>query len=113
MPLTCTHKDCIENLLASENKTRKNEHRTSLDIQRYPDFSNKRRESLGNPTGIQDIESLNEWFSYMKTQHKDDNVEFVYKVCAKELIRQVSVHCTLRGKVLKQVLTFYWKIVSQ
>ncbi|CAG9321778.1 unnamed protein product [Blepharisma stoltei] len=60
---------------------------------------------LGNPTGRQDIKNLREWFNYMIKHNKNpEDLDVIYSMCEKELIRQVSVQCVDRGNLLKRIL---------
>lgn len=110
-PMVCTHKDCIERIIHSPSGKEEND-RKKLDLNMNKEESNKKneidsleREYLGNPSGMQDIESLNNWFKLMtKSCRTDEETEIIYSLCSKELIRQVTVHCTLRGKLLKGIL---------
>ena len=41
----------------------------------------------------------------MKKQYDDEEgIEVVFTMCARELLRQVSVHSTLRGKLLQEII---------
>lgn len=64
---------------------------------------------LGNPTGRQEVENLCKWLKYMKqlSDSKGDepkNLLLVYSMCLREIIRQVSVQCLERGKLLRKVV---------
>lgn len=109
--LTCTHKECIERVV-SHNSSRKvfskSSSRLPISGNASPVFENfplSDREPLGSPSGIQGIESLYEWFRVMKSQCQDDeSMKLVYTMCARELLRQVSVQSVLRGKLLKEII---------
>ena len=109
--LTCTHRECIERVSThnssrkpfSKSSTRKLSSLNSSPILDLNPLSE--REPLGSPTGIQDIESLNEWFRHMKTQCVDEeSTRVVYTMCAREILRQVTVHNKLRGKLLEEII---------
>lgn len=110
-PLTCIHKECIERVathnsskkLMSKSSSRKLASlNTSPVVDKIPTLE---REFLGSPSGMQEIESLYEWFNLMKCQCEDEeSTEVVYTMCARELLRQVSVNSALRGKLLEEIL---------
>ena len=118
-PLTCTHKNCVNRVLSSNSltKLRCTEGSRSLFMMNSsPELRIEalEREYLGSPSGLRDIESLNEWFKTMKNSStSDEEAEIVYTMCGKELLRQVSVHCNLRGKVLKEVLEYQPQIFGK
>ena len=109
--LTCTHKDCVERVV-SINSSRKlysvSSSRKLASINSSPaldNFHTFQREFLGSPTGVQEIESLYEWFKIMKNKCEDnESTEVVYTMCARELLRQVSVQSTLRGKLFQEII---------
>lgn len=109
--LTCTHKECIERVV-SHNSSRKvfskSSSRLPVSGNASPILENfplSDREPLGSPSGIQGIESLYEWFKVMKSQcEDDDSMKLIYTMCARELLRQVSVQSVLRGKLLKEII---------
>lgn len=107
-PMVCTHRECIDRLLSSSSKFRTEDTSKcfiSTSLSPENTVSSFQREYLGSPSGIQDMERLNEWYLRMKNCCEDDEEsEIVYNLCAKEILRQVTVHCSLRGKVLKQIL---------
>jgi hypothetical protein len=104
LPMVCTHRECIDRLILSPPPEGKDEKASLFSMTLSPD-SVLEREYLGNPSGLQDIESLSEWFSLMKKHCKtDEETEIIFDICTKELLRQVSVHSTLRGKLLKEIL---------
>lgn len=108
-PMICKHRECVERMISSPANPEK------------PDFfadqtrpAPMEREFLGSPSGLQDIESLYSWFYLMKKKcTTDEEAEVIYTICSKELIRQVTVHCTLRGKLLKEILKNQPRIYSQ
>ena len=66
------------------------------------------------PSGRREAELLNEWLSYMvathvtkasnKTQEQRVRVsQLIYTLAFREVVRQVSVHCTERGALLKKL----------
>lgn len=60
---------------------------------------------LRSPSGLQEVKSLKKWFKLMKNAYAgEEESEIIHTMCGKELVRQVSVHCSLRGKLLKEVL---------
>ena len=109
--LSCKKQSCIEKVLHTHNSLLQE------------DFSAQpiERLNLGNPTGRQDIKSLQNWLREMKennleTLQKDpltwdlntiENAEILYVIAGKELIRQVGVQCIERGEVLKEILWFF------
>lgn len=109
--LTCTHKECIERVVSHNSSRRifsKSSSRMIVSGANSPileKFPLSEREPLGSPSGIQGIESLYEWFRVMKTQCEDEEAtKLVYTMCARELLRQVSVQSTLRGKLLQEII---------
>ena len=109
--LTCTHRECILRV-STHNSSRKplskssSRKLSSLNSSPILDLNPlSERDPLGSPTGIQDIESLNEWFRHMKTQCADEeSTRVVYTMCAREILRQVTVHNKLRGKLLEEII---------
>ena len=110
-PLTCTHKICIDRV-ATQNSSRKvfssSTPRKLAAVSSSPVLEQNpllEREFLGSPTGAKEIESLSEWFKLMKQECVDDeSTEVVYTMCARELLRQVSVQSSLRGKILQEII---------
>lgn len=67
------------------------------------------RSMLGNPTGRQDIKELCTWFHSMLDAYKDKDIDtlmLIYEVCARELVRQVTVQCYERGELLQVILAY-------
>ncbi|OMJ92678.1 hypothetical protein SteCoe_4557 [Stentor coeruleus] len=111
--LSCKKPSCLEKVLLT--------HPGQSPI--YEDFppDSIERVNLGNPTGRQDIKLLQQWLSHMKdtfigplrgldyswTTESLEKAEIIFVMAAKEVIRQVSVHCIERGEVLKEVLWFF------
>ena len=103
LPMVCTHRECIDRLISSPLPEEKKPSLFSMTLS--PDPAPIERGYLGNPSGLQDIESLSEWFKLMKSNCKsDEESEIIYDICSKELLRQVTVYSTLRGKLLKEIL---------
>ncbi|CAG9333710.1 unnamed protein product [Blepharisma stoltei] len=88
-----------------------------------PELHDHEKLDLGNPTGRQDVENLKKWLQLMieKIIGPNKNIEdvskslqkeilLIYTICAKEIIRQVSVHCIERGEILKEVIEALMKI---
>lgn len=111
--LSCKKPSCLEKVLLT--------HPGQSPI--YEDFPPEsiERVNLGNPSGRQDIKLLQQWLSHMKdtfigplkgidyswTSESLEKAEVIFIMAAKEVIRQVSVHCIERGEVLKEVLWFF------
>jgi hypothetical protein len=112
--VSCKKQTCIEKVMTTHN--------ASLSVIQ-DDFPSQSIERLNfcNPSGRQDIKSLQSWLKNMKDQNlqmleKDpmgwesdliEKAEIVYVMAGKELVRQVGVHCFERGEVLKEVLWFF------
>ena len=68
---------------------------------------------LGNPSGRQETENLGKWIEKMKETwasgnlDSNENLSAIYLLAAKEMVRQVSVHCAQRGEVLNEILKFF------
>ena len=70
---------------------------------------------LGNPSGRQETENLGKWIEKMKETWTGDhgnvdnneNLNAIYMLAAKEITRQVSVHCAQRGEVLSEILRYF------
>jgi hypothetical protein len=117
-PMTCIHKQCVERIISNKsiNKLKPSsstQNSSSLTSQPTREFFFE-NEILTGPSGLQESQSLSEWFKKMKKSCSDEeSKEIVYAICAKELLRQVSVHCNIRGKILKDVLEYQPYIFNQ
>lgn len=118
--LTCAHKECIDRV-AANNSNRKLQSAASSRklmslnsspvIEKFPSIE---REFLGSPTGTQEVESLYEWFNLMKNKCEDhESQEVVYTMCAREILRQVTLQSSLRGKILEEIITLQPAIFSK
>lgn len=81
---------------------------TSDDTRSYP--------ARGPPSGRREVELLETWLSYMldiyvesadniSSEQRERAAQLIYAMCFKEVIRQVSVHCVERGRLLDRI----WK----
>lgn len=109
--LSCKKQSCVEKVLTTHNSIVQDDF-TTQSIERL---------SFGNPSGRQDIKSLQSWLKDVKSQNLEqlqsdpatwdidliERAEIIYVMAGKELVRQVGVHCTERGEVLKEVLWFF------
>ena len=109
--LSCKKQSCVEKVLTTHNSILQDDF-TTQSIERL---------SFGNPSGRQDIKSLQSWLKDVKTLNLEqlqsdpvtwdinliEQAEIIYVMAGKELVRQVGVHCTERGEVLKEVLWFF------
>ena len=96
--VSCKREQCIKEASVHQKKSSTCDLTESID-----------KILIGNPTGRQDIKELCTWFHSMLTFHQNasiDTIMLIYDQCAKELIRQVAVHCIERGELL-QVLFKY------
>jgi hypothetical protein len=70
----------------------------------------------GPPSGRREVELLETWLSYMldlyvetadsfSSNQRERAAQLIYAICFKEIIRQVSVHCVERGRLLDRI----WK----
>lgn len=66
---------------------------------------------LGPPTGRQETSLLKKWFESLKEQPdyegNEENQKVLHIMCAKEIIRQVSVHCIERGELLHEIIEYF------
>jgi hypothetical protein len=93
-----------------------------LDTHRHSKFDFN-PESLGVPSGRRDAELLAAWLDGMQRQLLEkspvkleelfEDARLVYTVCLKELVRQVSVHCIERGKLVEMVWKGYLGLLER
>jgi hypothetical protein len=79
--------------------------------------------SLGVPSGRRDAEVLASWLEGMQRQLLEksevsleelfEDARLVYTMCFKELVRQVSVHCVERGKLVGMVWKGYLGLLER
>lgn len=115
-PLICKRETCVERTLMTHSHSRVNKKPFELDPNDLDRFN------LGNPTGRQEIENLRKWLGYMKENYLQDfdlgaidassikNANLIYTMCAREIVRQVSVQCLERGETLKEIFEIFIKI---
>ena len=86
----------------------------SRPVQPLVDFSKPVHLNDGKPSGQQEIELLAGWLDYMTYVHisqgnyesihqKTRAAQLIYTMCFRELIRQVSVHCSARGLLMDRI----------
>lgn len=77
--------------------------------------------SQGGPSKRKEVEILGTWLNLMlkkiskeNNQSKEEmleNAQVIYTSCLKEIFRQISVHCTERGELLKRVWKSYFGLM--
>ncbi|CAG9324781.1 unnamed protein product [Blepharisma stoltei] len=118
-PLPCRKEECNDYTLQTQ-RIKRSHRNNSCSI---PDIYENEKLDLGNPAGRQDVENLKKWLQFMKDKivGVNKNIEdiskcsqkelfLIYNICAKEIIRQVAVHCVERGEILKEVVDMLVKI---
>ena len=69
---------------------------------------------LGSPTGKQECDLLIKWVSTMKgnycgNENSTENINAIYTMASREIIRQISVHYYERGELLREIIDYYIK----
>lgn len=98
-------------------------HESQLSYRRSRLDSSPEVVSLGVPSGRRDAELLTTWLDGMQRQLLEkstlnledlfEDARLVYTVCFKELVRQVSVHCIERGKLIEMVWKGYLGLLER